>query len=622
MTTTQTENYSAIIHLLLQVDKVNREQVEHAARIQSKLSTFSPLLKILKDLKCITDQDVRETLRKTSSPIRIGDLLVELGYISPEDLEAACRIQQDSDSREKLGRILVKHNFIDEQVFIEILSIQMGYPFIEPGLNTIDRERCEKIPNNLMATLGFIPIKSDDGSVRVAFVDPLDYETLQTAKRFLGNNIVPIIAQSRSIKKIVELLAEKKGGQALTVDNTTVTGTVNSIILEALKNNASDIHIEPMEGHLQVRFREDGVLNHFKDYPKEIILALTSRLKIMCQADIAEKRRHQGGRILFEYDEGQLDLRVSFFVTIHGEKIVLRLLNRKQELYDLRSIGLSSRMLSRFLEDAVYQPSGVVLVTGPTGSGKTSTIYSCIHALKSPQVSIITAEEPVEYVIEGVAQCSIDPKIDLTFEETLRHIVRQDPDVIVIGEIRDAYSAEVAVQAALTGHKVLSTFHTEDSIGGLIRLLNMDIAPFLVSSTVVSVLAQRLLRRVCPHCAVDVKPTPVQFQRLRCTVKDLAGATFKKGRGCKICKQSGYRGRVGVFELLVLDEPVRTAILERKTSYEIRTISINHSGLITLLEDGLVKAAAGVTTVDELLRCLPIFSPPRPLAELRRLAGE
>ncbi len=622
MTTTQTENYSAIIHLLLQVDKVNREQVEHAARIQSKLSTFSPLLKILKDLKCITDQDVRETLRKTSSPIRIGDLLVELGYISPEDLEAACRIQQDSDSREKLGRILVKHNFIDEQVFIEILSIQMGYPFIEPGLNTIDRERCEKIPNNLMATLGFIPIKSDDGSVRVAFVDPLDYETLQTAKRFLGNNIVPIIAQSRSIKKIVELLAEKKGGQALTVDNTTVTGTVNSIILEALKNNASDIHIEPMEGHLQVRFREDGVLNHFKDYPKEIIPALTSRLKIMCQADIAEKRRHQGGRILFEYDEGQLDLRVSFFVTIHGEKIVLRLLNRKQELYDLRSIGLSPRMLSRFLEDAVYQPSGVVLVTGPTGSGKTSTIYSCIHALKSPQVSIITAEEPVEYVIEGVAQCSIDPKIDLTFEETLRHIVRQDPDVIVIGEIRDAYSAEVAVQAALTGHKVLSTFHTEDSIGGLIRLLNMDIAPFLVSSTVVSVLAQRLLRRVCPHCAVDVKPTPVQFQRLRCTVKDLEGATFKKGRGCKICKQTGYRGRVGVFELLVLDEPVRTAILERKTSYEIRTISINQSGLITLLEDGLVKAAAGVTTVDELLRCLPIFSPPRPLAELRRLAGE
>ena len=622
MTTTPTDNFSTIIRLLLQVNKVNKDQVEHAARIQSKLSTFSPLLKVLKDLKHITDQDVRETLRTTSSPIRIGDLLTELGYLSSEDLDAACRIQQESDTQEKLGRILVKHNFIDEQVFIEVLSIQMGYPVIEPGLNNIDKELCEKIPKTLMATHSFVPLKSDDGSVRVAFADPLDQEALQTVRRFLGNTIVPVIAQSRSIKKTIDLLAEKKDGQALTVDNSTVVGTVNSIILEALKNNASDIHIEPMEDRLQVRFREDGVLNHFKDFPKEIIPALSSRLKIMCQADITEKRRHQGGRILFEHDDGQLDLRVSFFVTIHGEKIVLRLLNRKQELYDLQSIGLSPRMLARFLEDAVYQPSGVVLVTGPTGSGKTSTIYSCIHALKSPQVSIITAEEPVEYVIEGIAQCSIDPKIDLTFEETLRHIVRQDPDVIVIGEIRDAYSAEVAVQAALTGHKVLSTFHTEDSIGGLIRLLNMDIAPFLVSSTVVSVLAQRLLRRICLHCAVDTKPTPIQLQRLRCHIKDLQGANFKKGRGCKMCKHSGYRGRIGVYELLVLDEPVRTAILERKTSYEIRTISINQSGLITLLEDGLVKAADGITTVDEILRCLPIFSSPRPLAELRRLAGE
>ena len=255
----------------------------------------------------------------------------------------------------------------------------------------------------------------------------------------------------------------------------------------------------------------------------------------MCQADIAEKRRHQGGRILFEYDEGQLDLRVSFFVTIHGEKIVLRLLNRKQELYDLQSIGLSPRMLARFLEDAVYQPSGVVLVTGPTGSGKTSTIYSCIHALKSPQVSIITAEEPVEYVIEGIAQCSIDPKIDLTFEETLRHIVRQDPDVIVIGEIRDAYSAEVAVQAALTGHKVLTTFHTEDSIGGLIRLLNMDIAPFLVSSTVVSVLAQRLLRRVCPALRRRRQADAGAVSASALSRSRICGSQFQEGPGLQKC---------------------------------------------------------------------------------------
>lgn len=622
MTTTPTENYGTIIHLLLQENKVTREQVEHAVRIQAKLTTFRPLLKVLKDLKFATDQDVKETLSRTSSPVRIGDLLTELGYISTEDLEAACRLQQESETQEKLGRILVKHNFIDEQVFIEVLSIQMGYPFIEPGLNNIDKALCEKIPYTLMATHCFVPIKSEDGAIRVAFADPLDREAVQAAKRFLGNTIIPVIAQSRSVKKTVDLLAGKKIGQPLAIDTSTVVGTVNAIVLAAVKNNASDIHIEPLEDRLRIRFREDGVLNHFKDYPKEIIPKLTSRIKIMCQADITEKRRHQGGRILFEYDEGQLDLRVSFYVTIHGEQIVLRLLNRKQELYDLQAIGLSPRMLARFLEDAVFQPSGVLLVTGPTGSGKTSTIYSCIHTLMSPQVSIITAEEPVEYVIEGIAQCSIDPKIDLTFEETLRHIVRQDPDVIVIGEIRDPYSAEVAVQAALTGHKVLSTFHTEDSIGGLIRLLNMNIAPFLVSSTVVSVLAQRLLRRICPFCAVDTKPTPVQLQRLRCASSDLQGANFKKGRGCKECKQTGYRGRIGVFELLVLDERVRNAILDQKTSYEIRAISIEYSGLMTLMEDGLLKAAAGITTIDEVLRCLPIFSPPRPLPELRRLAGE
>ena len=622
MKKTPIENPGSIIKLLLEVKKVTAKQVEHAIRIQQKLSAFQPLLKILKELKFVTDQDVKETLRQTSSSIRIGDLLTELGYISPEDLESAIRIQKESDSREKLGRVLVKHNFIDEQAFIEVLSIQMGYPFVEPALNTVDKKLCEKVPKNQMLSHSFIPIKSDDASIWVAFADPLDQEAMQIARRHLGTNIVPLIAQGRTIKKTLELLAEKKTGQALAVDNKTVVGTVNSIIVGAIKNNASDIHIEPMEDRLQVRFREDGVLSVFQDYPKEIIPALASRLKIMCQADITEKRRHQGGRILFQYDEGELDLRVSFFVTIHGEKIVLRLLNRKQELFDLQSIGLSPRMLARFLEDAVYQPSGVLLVTGPTGSGKTSTIYSCIHALKSPQVSIITAEEPVEYVIEGIAQCSIDPKIDLTFEETLRHIVRQDPDVIVIGEIRDHYSAEVAVQAALTGHKVLSTFHTEDSIGGLIRLLNMDIAPFLVSSTVVSVLAQRLLRRICPYCAVDTQPSPIQLQRLRCNLHDLRGATFKKGRGCKMCKQTGYKGRIGIFELLILEEQVRNAILEKKTSFDIRNISINHSGLITLLEDGLVKAAAGITTLDEILRCLPIFSPPRPLIEIRRLSGE
>lgn len=278
-------------------------------------------------------------------------------------------------------------------------------------------------------------------------------------------------------------------------------------------------------------------------------------------------------------------------------------------------------VLRTFLNDVLYQPSGVLLVTGPTGSGKTSTIYSCLNHIKSPEISIITAEEPVEYVMDGISQCSIDPQIDLTFKETLRHIVRQDPDIIVIGEIRDNDSAEMAMQSALTGHKVLSTFHTEDSIGGLIRLLNMDIAPFLISSTVVSVVAQRLLRKICVHCAEPATISPDELSRLGLSLDEIQGARFMKGRGCPKCKQSGYRGRVGIFELLVLNEAVRTAILAKKTSHQIRSISIETSGLMTLLEDGLIKAADGITSVNEMLRCLPKLNKPRPLGELRRLAG-
>ncbi len=621
MTEEKKSNHGRIVALLQRAKLISVKHLKHALRVQEKLTSPQPLLKILLELKYITDQDIKKVIRSSVKNIRIGDLLTELGYLTEDDLQQALQLQKENKDTSKLGDILIKHNFIEEQFFIEILSIQMGFPLIEPSLKNIDRKLCKRVPKKILDAHCFLPIKVDDDSVCIAFSDPMDQSAVQAAKRYFGNNIQLALAQGHSLQKIIELLADKKQSVSIAVDNTTVTGIVNSIIVAAIKDNASDIHIEPLPDRLQVRFREDGVLRHFKDYPKDIIPALSSRVKILCQADIAEKRRHQGGRILFEYDEGELDLRVSLFVTVHGEKIVLRLLNRKQELYDIKSIGLSPRMLSRFLDEAVHQPSGVLLVTGPTGSGKTSTVYSCIHTLKSPQVSIVTAEEPVEYVIEGIAQCSIDPKIDLTFEETLRHIVRQDPDIIVIGEIRDTYSAEVAVQAALTGHKVLSTFHTEDSIGGLIRLLNMDIAPFLVSSTVVSVLAQRLLRRICPICAVDAPPTPIQIQRLGCSVSDLHGAQFRKGRGCKECKQTGYKGRVAVFELLVLDELVRNAILTQQTSYEIRNISINNSGLITLLEDGLVKAASGITTCDEVLRCLPIFRAPRPLSELRRLSG-
>ena len=618
----KTNNYGEIIRLLLKANVLKEKDVQYALRVRAKLTVPEPLLNVLKDLQMITDEQIRTTIRGSHLSIRIGELLVELGYLNPDDLEAAFKIQQENEKELKLGEILIKYNFIEEKLFYRILSIQLGFPLVNPDISQVDKQLVAKSPLKILTTQAFLPLKSETGATLVAFKDPTDQAALQAARRLFGAEIQPAVADRKILLNTLKLLNNEATGVVFNVDNKTIIGIVNSIILAAIQEDVSDIHIEPLSDCLHVRFRQDGVLYHFKDFPQDIIPALTSRIKIMCKADISERRRHQGGRILFDYDEGQIDIRVSLYVTIHGEKIVLRLLKQKDELLEINRLGLSPRMLHRFLEEAVYQPSGVLMVTGPTGSGKTSTVYSCIKHIKSPQISIITAEEPVEYVIDGIAQCSIDPSIDLTYMESLRHIVRQDADVIMIGEIRDGLSAEMAVQAALTGHKVLTTFHTEDSIGGLIRLLNMDIAPFLVSSTVVSVLAQRLLRRVCPLCAVPTHVTPTQMQRLGYTGTDLAEGQFRKGRGCSECKQTGYKGRIGVFELLILNELVRDAILARRTSYEIRSISIEHSGLVTLLEDGIVKAATGLTTVDEILRCLPKLAAPRPLSEIRRLSGD
>ncbi len=616
------KTHGVIVGLLLQAKMLQEKDVLYAERIRAKLTVPEPLLNVLKDLKLITDEAIHATIAGSQLTLRIGDLLFELGYLNADDLEAAFKIQQEREKELKLGEILIKYNFIEEKLFYRILSLQLGCPLIKTEISTIDKQLVAKAPLKILTANAFLPLKTSEGPTWVAFKDPTDQVALQAARQFFGTNIRPVIADRKTLLDTLKLLHNEAAGVVINIDNNSIIGIVNSIILAAINEDVSDIHIEPSGDCLHVRFRQDGVLCHYKDFPKEVILALTSRIKIMCKADISERRRHQGGRILFDYDEGQIDLRVSLYVTIHGENIVLRLLKQKDELLDIHRLGLSPRMLHRFLDEAVYQPSGVLMVTGPTGSGKTSTVYSCVKHIKNPQISIITAEEPVEYVIDGIAQCSIDPSIDLTYLETLRHIVRQDPDVIVIGEIRDSLSADMAMQAALTGHKVLTTFHTEDSIGGLIRLLNMDIAPFLVSSTVVSVLAQRLLRRVCTACGVPTKVTPAQLQRLGCTGTDLRDGQFKKGRGCTECKQTGYKGRIGVYELLILNELVRDAILAQRTSHEIRSISVEHSGLVTLLEDGIVKAAAGLTTIDEILRCLPKLAPPRPLSELRRLSGE
>jgi type IV pilus assembly protein PilB len=440
----------------------------------------------------------------------------------------------------------------------------------------------------------------------------------------LGCEIEPAIGRKSVIQGTIDAI--ERGGRLNTgvSDENTAIAIVDGIIRDAAQMGASDIHIEPMRTHTRVRYRVDGAMMQHRDIPTELSAAVVSRVKVLAKADIAEKRRHQDGRMLFEDAQtgNTFDLRMSSYVTIHGEKVVLRLLDRRAELINIREIGMAPRMVERFCEDALDVPTGVVLVTGPTGSGKTTTLYSCVDYLNTPDVSITTAEDPVEYVIDNISQCSINTKINLTFEETLRAIVRQDPDIIVLGEVRDKFSADVAIQAALTGHKVLTTFHTEDSIGGLLRLLNMNIEAFLISSTVVSVVAQRLLRRVCKHCAEPYAPIASELRRLGYMPADVSGARFATGRGCAECRFTGYRGRVCVFELLVLNEVVKEAIVARKTSYEIRRLSTETSGLVTLIEDGVYKAASGLTSLNEVIRGLPRVAKPRPLRDIRRILGE
>ncbi|MGK2944798.1 MAG: GspE/PulE family protein [Desulfuromonadales bacterium] len=613
-----------IARLLIEQGLITEEQLTYTKRVKTKLISERSLVEIFKELHLLTNQQLSQVLKQHRLDLRIGDLLIELGHIREGDLDAALAIQAEN-KKQKIGEILVEYGFIDEHRLMEILASKLGYPFIEPVFADIGRDLLAQVSAKVLSQHAFVPVARSDDRVIVAFADPLDLEDREAADRVFGRKIVAAISPRQGIRAVIELY--RRGAQRGTVsaaDDSTIIGIVNNLFDDAMQQGASDIHIEPMKGRLRIRFRRDGVLGIHKEMNLDVAAPLATRLKVMAEADIAERRRHQDGRILYESAATgmTLDLRVSFYITIHGEKIVLRLMNKKGELLDIDDIGMAPRMLQQFREDALASPSGIIVVTGPTGAGKTTTLYSCVNHLNNLELSIITAEEPVEYVLDGISQCSINPKIGVTFTETLRHIVRQDPDIIVMGEIRDAFSAETAIQAALTGHKVLTTFHTEDAVGGLLRLLNMGIEAFLIASTINCMLAQRLLRRVCPHCTAPFTPTPEEYRWLGYTHGDLAGADLQIGRGCTACRFTGYKGRVGIFELLYLNDNVKEAVLARKTVQEIRRISIESSGLITLMEDGIAKAARGKVSLPEVMRRLPRILKPRPLHELRRLLGE
>jgi type IV pilus assembly protein PilB len=609
--------------LLLRSDALTQEQIQHAERIRARLRPPRPLLAILKELGHLDDATIDEAIASAPKEIRLGEALVDKGFLTPQELERALA-KQKAQPGKRLGAVLLEEDLVSEDQLLATLALLLGAPLVHAEFEPLDASLVREVPIDVGRSHRFVPLRREGEEVVVAFADPLD-ETARAAAdtAFPRARVRVALSSPRSIELVWSkaIAGRRSGGIAAASDEHVVVAAVDGIIDAALEWEASDIHIEPLADRLRIRFRADGAMVHYKDLPLAIATTLTSRLKILAGADIAERRRHQGGRLAAKRGGRELDLRASFYVTVRGEKIVLRILNRERSLIPIEQLGMPPAILRSFKEDALDRPSGVILITGPTGSGKTSTLYGCVNYLNDGSNAIITSEDPAEYLIDGVAQCSLNPELGVTYEESLRHIVRQDPDVIVIGEIRDTFSAGAAIQAALTGHKVLSTFHTEDTIGGLVRLLNMEIEAFLISSTVVSVLAQRLLRRVCENCAQPYEPTAADLRHLGYVAGGLDGARMRKGRGCSQCRRSGYRGRVCVFELLLLGEEIREAILERRPSYEIRRIS-REKGLVSLLEDAIGKAAAGLTSVDEILANVPRLDRPRPVAQLTALFGD
>ena len=556
----------------------------------------------------------------------IGEILMEISGLKEDALSNGLSVQVEKGGR--IGEILIKQKAISEDDLLKALGVQFGLEFTSTlPTGDLQTEFTEQVPIQFLKKYTMVPVVTGD-KTRIAINDPLLFQPIDDLRLLLGLNGSEVVLAShssivstinfaydmsqRSAEQVIQGMHEEDTDSIISeieqtgdlLDDTSdapIIKLVNLMLSQAVKDRASDIHIEPSQTKLKIRYRVDGILYDMLSPPKHIQSSLISRVKIMASMNIAEKRLPQDGRIEIRIGDKNIDIRVSTIPTAFGERVVLRLLDKTNILLRVSDLGMKKENLKIF-DRLIRSAYGIILVTGPTGSGKTTTLYAALTSINKTDVNIITIEDPVEYQIEGVGQIQVNPKIDLTFAKGLRSIVRQDPDVILVGEIRDLETAEIAIQSALTGHLVFSTLHTNDSASAVTRLIDMGLEPFLVTSSVIGILAQRLVRQICPDCKEAYTADEESLQSIGITPEMAAGRQIYRGAGCSTCIQTGYKGRTGIFELMIMDDRVKNLILKTSDANAIKRLAVQEGGMITLRQDGAKRVLDGTTTIEEVFR--------------------
>jgi type IV pilus assembly protein PilB len=556
---------------------------------------------------------------------QVADLFVDQRVLQPSQAEDV--LQEAQLNGKNIEQALIDGGFVDHHSFYQVIADALGTEFLELGAGEIAPEILRLIPGGLARLHRALPIAVNDNTLTVALVDPLDLRAAEDLNFALGKDVHVVVAPAEEVEERIkryygtdsssmedilkqlgetgELLAlrgadEDASAVEAEANATPIIRFVDLILFQAIQDRASDIHFEPFENEFKIRYRVDGALYEMAPPPRHLALPVISRVKVMANMNIAERRLPQDGRIQKNVAGRNVDLRVSTLPTQFGESVVLRVLDRSTVNLDLEALGLPDYIFD-YIVEVINRPNGIFIVTGPTGSGKTTTLYSCLRKINTIDSKLLTAEEPVEYDLEGIVQVPVNEAIGLTFARTLRAFLRQDPDRIMVGETRDLETAQISIQASLTGHLVFTTLHTNDAPGAITRLIDMGVEPFLISSTLEAVLGQRLLRSICPQCRTTYQPTEVLLAQLNLTRRDVGDRNFFYGKGCDTCNQTGYKGRKGIYELMKITDPLRELINERAPTVTLKEKAVE-LGMVTLRQDGLRSIFAGDTTIEEVLK--------------------